>query len=413
MENFKVIVEIDELVEVWNKQIKEVNRKLLLKYDDDKKSFNLLPLFYQYKGPEICNHVFSYSHPGNRCEMCNSLLFLEDYGDLSKNIRIEHGSLKNVILNVEDHKIPKNKEMIYKRYNGKLDQLFLNVSNTMLFCVDKFKETKVVIGESDDIMHIIALSSIFSNYGIRTRYHTSYLCNSLKIVKELPNFIGTFDGIEMTEDYVGEIINSFCMCSFDPYVVHGDQSMESLSFDIIDSEIVMYIEPSKYTTFSGQSYTGDENSDRILVLTKHNDIKFKSDFVVSGSSFYPKEYKMLDEEFVNIVPVIEEDDYSYCEYVPVSKELFDFTHKTGMSIFPPLEFYTWLIVCLCEKPFFDNMNNDLMNFLFFPEDLNRVNTEIKKEHNRKTSSKDVCNMMIKLGFKMRGDAVDLAASFFG
>lgn len=412
MENFKVIVEIDELVEVWKRQIKEVNRTLLLKYDDNKNSLNLLPLFYQYEGPEICNHVFSYSHPGNRCEMCNSLLFLEDYGDLSKNIRIEHGILENIVLTVEEHKIPKNKEMTYKRYKKSLHQLFLNVSSSELFIENSFKDTKVVIGNNDDILHIIAMSSLFSNYGIKTRYHTSYFCNSLKIVKELPNFLGTFEGIDLTEEYVAEIINLFCSCSFDPYIVHGDQSMKSLSFDIIDSEIVMYIEPSKYTTFSGKGYAGDKNSDRVLVLNKHNDINFKSDFVVSGSSFFPEEYKMMDENFKNVVPVLKNDDYVYCEYVPASKELFDFTHKTGMSIFPPLEFYTWLFVCLCEKPFFEKMNEILMEFLFFPEDLHRVIVEIKKQHDKTTSSKDIRNMMIDLGFKMRGDAIDLAASFF-
>lgn len=403
MENFETTANIDELFDLWKSNYEEIKRKVLGKYTKETETFNIEDKIYTYRGVDICNHKFNYLLPGNRCKMCSSLHLLKDADDISdEHIHIEHGKNKGKNISIECHQLEKHFGQ-YKYSNISSIDILSNLPPCNFFMNDFYVPIISFIANTN-MGHEVVMSSLFHEFGIKNRFLCAYMCNKLRIVKIVPSFIGTLDGLTISLDFVINIIQTISDVCSTTNVIHGCNSMEFLSFDVIKSKLITYIDPSPKTSFSNEGY----HQRHILLNSKNHVTNYKLSNVPCGCLFTRNEkFNNFDEDIKPISPTLEIEGLYYFEYVTSSEELFNFVERTEMNVFKPFEFYIWMIVLLCEKKLFDLIPDDFLEYLFYGEDLVNVKTECVKQHNLKTSYEDVKNIMIRLSIKMRHDILKI------
>ena len=206
MENFETIINVDELFSKWRSTIEEVKRKVLGKYTESDESFDINDKTYIYRGPDICSHKFNFSYPGNRCKMCSSILLLNDVGEIDQEIKIEHGKRAGDKIIVESF-TPSDRLGFYEFLNVSPKDLFSRISPATFFNRKFYRNCTTFQNNASDKSHYVVMSCLFQEFGNKTRYLNSYMCNSLKIVKLVPQHIGTTQLIKITNDFVRSILN--------------------------------------------------------------------------------------------------------------------------------------------------------------------------------------------------------------
>lgn len=403
MENFQTTVNVDELFSKWRSAIEEVKRKVLGKYTEKNESFDITDKTYVYQGPEICTHKFDFSYPGNRCKMCSSILFLSDVGEIDHEVKIEHGKRIGDTIVVECF-VPPTRFGFYENLGGSLDTLLSRVSPASFFNRKFYKDCVAFQNNASDKSHYVVMSCLFQEFGNKTRYINSYMCNSLKIVKLVPQHIGTTQSIKMTKDFVRSILNSIVFMCEDGNVVHGQQEMSYLSFDIKKSKIVTYIEPSDKTTFSVKGY----HDRHIFLLSRHQNLSQQCEYVASKSIFTKDErFACFLNDFKPVFPVINREGFYYTEYVESNRQLFEYYEKTGINIFPEFQIYIWLFVLMCEKNIFDHLPEEMFSFMFFSNQVEHIKHAVTQRHNSVTTYSDIRDLMIRLNVKMRIDGTTI------
>lgn len=401
MEHFETTVNVDELFDLWKSVFEEIKRKVLGKYTKETESFDIEDRIYVYKGREICNHKFNYLFPGNRCKMCSSLLMLNDVSEFTEDhIQIEHGKHKGDNISIECY--PREQHFGKSDYVKLSPTDILSLLSPVHFYNDEFY-SKVVpfVVRNGDIDHYVILSSLFNELGINSRFLCAYLCNKVRIVKLVPRFIGTLNGISMSLEIVMSIIQNIADYCNITNMVHNDNSMKYLSFDFKDSNIVVYLDPSPKTTFSVKGY----HERHIMITSANQSQNVDVDIVPTGCLFTNDGRFTNYGNFTNVSPIIEDEGLYYFEYMPSSEELFSFTEQTGMNVFKPFQLYLWFTVLLCEKAFYDLVPFNILEYMYIGKDLTKIRKECKKRHGKVTTYEDVKEIMIKLNIKMRPDLI--------
>lgn len=401
MDGMETIINIDELFTLWNSRFEEIKRKVLGKYTKENESFNIEDQIYVYRGPDICNHKFNFLFPGNRCKMCSSLLLLNDEGEFTdKPIRIEHGKYRGNSIIVEIHDKPRTHFGENERIHPNMTNVLLTLSPATFLNTEFFVRCLPYKNKYDDLSNYAIMSSLFHEFGIKTRFLCAYVCNTTKIIKLRPNFIGTLEGIHMNSNFAGSILKSIVSMVTDCNIVHNMNQMEFLSFEIKNSKLTTYIDPSPKTTFSNKGYY-DRN---ILLVTRHQNMNTTMKSVPTGVLFTSDDkFMCYDDSFKPISPVIQLPGLYYTEYVNSTEELFEFTENTGINAFKPFQFYIWLMVLLCEKKFYECIDSEFLSYIFFPDDIENVKRLVVEQHDLETKYDDVRRIMIEINIKMRID----------
>lgn len=413
MEKFTTEINVDELFNTWEKNWKICKRKILMSEFICKDELSMNDVFYFYDGEPICDHPFSYSFPGNRCEMCNSLSFLEDHSDLNEDILIKHGEYTGKKLTIKQYPLDGNKCAFYRRIDKINPSIFDNFSPCSGFQISNFKRSKNMVSIYGGPLHYAIVSSYLNSLEIKTTFECAYVCNTVKIIKHKPNFRGSFKDVKLTPDYIIKIIKSICEPFCGANLVHSDLCLDYFSYDIEDSEIVCYFDPDEKSSFSSDGYFAENGtSDQpIYISIRSNYSSFDNvgkDFIVSGSTYVSNPlFSDLAEEDIPCVPKLSSEKYCYVEYIPITIELINFVLKTGISVFPPLQAYMMLIACMCDENFHHNVSNSILELFFFSDDLPRVYDETKKMFNKQINSQKLKEFCCDIGFKMRSDVSTL------
>lgn len=399
----ETIVKVDDLFSYWNQNFKEIKRQVLGHYPKENESYNINERIYICNDQnDICSHKFNFLFPGNRCKMCNSLSLLTKNGDIkNKEIKIDFGKHKNKSIIVEQYHTDETEYGIIKPIKLNTEKLFECLSPVSFNNTDFYEKCKTYKNTSNDHSNYAIMASLFHEFGIENRFLYYYVCcNNINIVKLLPISVGGFDDIVLTNEYANSIIeyifSSFSECD----IVHGDNCIDYLSFDFKNSNLIIYIDPSNKTSFANEGY----NKKKISLVSNDKFKETEFNNIKTGVYFTKDEnYSNNNQSFIPVSPVIDNNDIYYNEFYYASTELFEFTEKTGINIFKTFQFYLWLLVLLCEDKFFKCVNVDNYKMFFFPEDLELLISKIKEQHNRRTTYRDIKDLMIDINLRLRFD----------
>jgi hypothetical protein len=396
----KTLASVNDVLAEFKRQRKEIKRRLLGCYNKPGETIVLKKELPVHNG-ETCHHRFSFNYPGNRCGMCNSLLFLGKTGELKDDITIDVGECKGESVVVVETK-PLSVE--YEVVN--VDPEFLNK-----FCPGSFvrRDTfKTAVYYRSKTFSYAVLSSLMQDFEIQNSFIGEYTCNSTKTIKFKPEHVGTFKELKLSTDFTRDVLLSLKTTCEAGLIVHGRNSMEYLSFGVRASRLIVHVDPCECTSFSSVDY----HERTRVVLSPHADPNKIHEYVPGRVVFTNQpEYTCFLPDWVPVSPVIS-GDFVYTETVPMTNAVLEFNELSGVAVFTPLEFYLWLIVLLCEEPFYENTDEGLLSVLFFEADRDRVLSAVKERHGQPTTYKDVRELCVRTGFRMRIDALVVVHEFF-
>jgi len=413
-----MLTNIDTLFESWKLIEDEIRRMALGKYNGVGKKFNLNNQIPNYDG-KTCEQKFNFLLEGNRCLSCNSLSLLTKDGNLNDKIIIESGKQKG-------------KEIIITNFEKYLDidlctyePLMVNFKNLrenlppLVIFNDILNENIVYMKNIDYVGHLILISVFmkFLKLGENTLI-SAYQCNSIKLINYNYDFFELKDKNLSSDNCLSIFIRIFELCANYSFF-HGSPDISFIKFYFPNVNSIRKYGDKEYNLsvkisilpgpYSSISIPGYENKTICFVS---NNTKPVTQFVPLSVKI-EKNNQMCQVDLEN--PTLPNYNQNSIIYIKATQQLFEFCENTGISIFDNLSIYCWLIILLCEKNFYDNFvqpHKDLLEKIFFVDELENILNESKKWHNKKSPKYEECkNMMINLNISMKFDVLYLINSY--
>lgn len=417
------IINSDEMFENWKNIMGEIRRISLGKYNGPGNDFNLTKQIPIYCGPDKCHHKFNFLLEGNLCNCCNTLSYLYNDGKITNApIVIEHGEHKGEVIAVKENS--KNMDVNFGSYTRKrfdFDKLRTKLPpvTAMHSVLDTHSDQIFMVNVDSHDSHYVVISSLAEMSTISPgRFLSCYICNANKIIKRVPEHVGSFKGITLSSKEALSILTRCIMTTMEDNFVQGGPDIRRLSFNRangvarvgsvkLNTECNVFLEPTKTASFHCEGY---ENK-KIKFIGKDSENVTEDDLLFIPADVKiakDKDLKSFTKVRVNNPSIKSYDDNSIVVVRP-TESLFEFVEKTGILIFPTLYLYMWYIVLLCEKPFYDafvDKHSGILRAFIFTDERDVLLEEVRKWHYTESPTYEQCKeLMIKLGFAMRFDAI--------
>ena len=409
------ILESNNLFGKWDDLMCEVRRCALGKYKNNDNGFSLEEYFPTYKGEAKCHHKFNFLEEGNRCPYCNSISLLSSDGDI-KNKAIQVGSVNLYVKSIDS----RNLNFSYHRKNIDFDYLerMLPPIDQLKLELSKYRDIKFLVSnQSNGWINRILISSlnmVSSNSPSNIRF--AYLCDSLKIVYE-----NNATPILNIDNFTSEMIYSIFVqifllvnssynpgkFNFNDITITNVAKKATIGKKTISLDSTLYVQPNQNSNIIFDGY----HKDRLCFLgTEFTELEpFRANIKLSiGKDLTDLNPARLDSSKIGKIPML--NSLNAIIVIQPTVELFDFTEKTGIKVFRPLDLYVWILGLLSIPSFyrvFMDKYTKFFNALFFTDERELIKVELQQNHNM--NYEQVRNFMIRLNFSMRFDAIERIA----
>lgn len=279
---------------------------------------------------------------------------------------------------------------------------------------DKEKDNyKMINIPNDNISRELILTCAIEFFDIvKGSVFWEYSCSNRVLIRRepelrIPN--------ELTENELNIVILQLLNISR-KNICHGSESLnhlfitrcpsfeQKLSSVKINSNIMCILEPTNNTSLLIDGYKHnvfipplyfDKNLDKKLSVDVYYNTSNKN------KNAFEIDFPLIEETKRHIVPFI------YCD-----SNFFEYREKIGVNIFKEGSVYVWIIAFLCNKKLFDLININLLNKLFFKNDIEQIRDECRRKHSKKyVSFEEIKELCCNLNFKMKVGILDKISKY--
>lgn len=413
---------VDNTFEKWKNLRDEIRRTSLGKYLGNKNEFNLTSVVPIYSGNLDCKRKFNYLLESNRCLPCTAISCLHDDDSNTNPILIQVGKNRNKKIIVEEFPKQNNPFGSYREFKYNFDKLSLKLApiKEMVDVLNNERDKKIFINTDSTISHSVVISEMANYYMfIETNILSCHVCNSIKLVKWYNDDI-LLNAMTLSSYDVISILIQLMLPTLDNIYSVGNIDIKRLSF--VNSQSIFKYSDKNYKLSKVVRLNPDKDS--YIFCNGYGDKKLK----FLGSSveninydelpFVPADIRLGSKPdrmipFGN--PTLREFEKIASVTIRPTKQLFDFEAKTSISPCKHMHGYLWLMTLLCEKNFFDvftSNHNQILNIMFYTEDINPLLAAVSTWHNfRSPSYQEIKEMAIGLRFSTRFGIHSLLSSY--